>query len=112
MSRERELLKEALGALTGFLAMGWDSLNPLCDKIEAELAKPEAEPFGWVSGSYAFIRNDTKEEGFDIAVYTSPRPMQRLTDDELRKAAKVVGDGTLFLKIGRAIETALIEKNK
>jgi hypothetical protein len=41
MSSKRELLKEALGALTGFLAMGWDSLNPLRDKIEAELAKPD-----------------------------------------------------------------------
>jgi hypothetical protein len=86
-------------------------------------SKQEAEPVAWMltgmvehgteKQSPMFFAEKPLIEGENvIPLYTSSRPMQRLTDNELRKAAKVVGDGTLFLKIGRAIETALIEKNK
>jgi hypothetical protein len=39
----KELLRKALDELHGFRSIGWNRLNPLCEEIEAELAKPEEE---------------------------------------------------------------------
>jgi hypothetical protein len=89
------------------------------DEIEGELAKPEPEPVAWLEKSKNF-----KDSWFLVyhrspnaeakPLYTSPHPMQRLTDDDLSCLAAefyrdpCVGD----IQWARFIEENLIEKNK
>jgi hypothetical protein len=84
-------------------------INAAIDEIEAELAKPEPEPepVGFVR-LYEFEhlqKQDRREdkpiyaatvwgnrlEADNVPLYTSPRPMQRLTDEEIAYAHDQIG---------------------
>jgi hypothetical protein len=105
MSSKRELLKEALGALTGFLAMGWDSLNPLRDKIEAELAKPDQSimaiwdvyngdkilqtitaPIGWDAKN---VKDNLIENHYAEHLHLKLRHSTQYSQDELAKPESI-----------------------
>jgi hypothetical protein len=99
------------------------------DEIDAEPAKPEAEPIGFVrmyelehlqkqirkedQPIYAAQIWGMRLEDDNVPLYTSPRPMQRLTDEELT----IIGLEFLHEKddlssLEQKIMDALIEKNK
>jgi hypothetical protein len=101
------------------------------DEIEAEIAKPVAWMYDWhddlnqvirdwttPSKSYLESAIETNRAHNIRPLYTSPHPMQRLTDDEINKIANSVqspiGDGIYkyLNEFAKSIETALIEKNK
>jgi hypothetical protein len=79
-------------------------INAAIDEIEAELAKPDTDPVGWIMSDSDFYRvgydqrtgrvlwlkslNDYPE---GAKLYTSPRPMQRLTDEEIAYAHDQIG---------------------
>lgn len=126
MSRERELLKR----LYQFVDVdAWDGkLEVECEKllqeIEAELANPEPEPVayklehsdgshvGYLSDSnYQLQKTDISEsEIISIPLYTYPPAMKRLSDDELDELHFQNPDDPFAF--ARAVETALMEKNK
>jgi hypothetical protein len=118
MSTERELLQKAVIYLEAN-CVDFD----LIDAINNELAKPNDEPVAWMYKGPAYDApgldiyvNRHKPMGNDdwpvtdvIPLYTHPKPLKRLTDDEIVHAG--VGEETI-VEFARAIETALIEKNK
>jgi hypothetical protein len=132
----RELLKKALDVLekilpeldrridrgeqeNEFIQYG----KRLHDEIEVVLAKPEQEPFAWArewDGDISDLDNtlfaNCKEEMDDnpnwVPLYTSPRPMQRLTDGEIINLNGGISIGVKKYNFARAIEQSLIEKNK
>lgn len=120
----KELLQQALLYLNEFCALGWSKLEPLCEEIEAELAKkPEAEAVGRVLSIDPVTRNamidlkwiqnghlpnlDTGDE-----LYTSPCPMQRLTEEEIQNIRVDGYHQFAGLSFANAIMDAMIEKNK
>jgi hypothetical protein len=124
MSKEKELLKKALDVLekilpeldrridrgeqeNEFIQYG----KRLHDEIEVVLAKPESEPVGQVGGCgvVTWFRGPQKRGTY---LYTSPRPMQRLTDGEIINLNGGISIGVKKYNFARAIEQSLIEKNK
>jgi hypothetical protein len=133
MSNARELLTKIRSRLNSY------HHADLLEMIDAELAKPEAEPTDFVvideNGLHIYsssikqfchdhINSALDDDSlFDYAktwrvksLYTSPSPMQRLTDDELLAIAEKTIDHTqqnvCFLLDPYTIMDAMIEKNK
>jgi hypothetical protein len=119
MSTKIELLKQALDLLSHLY-----SDHELVADIEAELAKPDTEPVGYVNpdhinniegGRYsARIWKEKSDNGVTMPIYTSPRPMQRLTVDEMQCLSQEFYRDPIAADIvwARFVESALIEKNK
>jgi hypothetical protein len=87
----------------------------ICE-MEAELAKPEAEPFLFVrcitsSDDYWYeIACPSEKEAFPL--YTSPRPMQRLTSEEISDLIDDHWEGDNEVHFINAIMDAITEKNR
>lgn len=104
MNRERELLELAENFLCGELPNS--SRANILEQIKTELAKPEADHVAWVKFVERHNRPttihlaDSDEEGA-FKVYASPRPMRRLTDEEIKQfPIKAVGCPSLNNFIG------------
>jgi hypothetical protein len=118
MNRERELLELAANFLCGELPSS--SRANILEQIETELAKPEEAPYAYAiiginaSGRHHVhdIKKWTEDGSIDdghlgeywagnIKLYSSPRPMQRLTDEEIKQfPIKAVGYPSLNNFIG------------
>jgi hypothetical protein len=118
MSKERELLEAALYLLED--EENWpdyEVYKALTDSIKAELAKPEEEPVAWIDVDCEYVCLEIPtgdDESYYKPLYSSPRPMQRLTDDEIGCCASDTpdwDDHEYMLSFARSIETAIIEKN-
>jgi hypothetical protein len=121
MSRKTELLQKVFDRLDG----NRDEYGDLCAEIEAELANPEQEPIGYVNPDHiddlnrrsARIWKERSDNGITMPLYTSPRPMQRLTDEEIESRMSAIWPDMCEQGIkathgfARTIETTLIEKN-
>jgi pyruvate formate-lyase activating enzyme-like uncharacterized protein len=78
-----------------------------------ELAKPEAEPYMWIIEDNAGLSiSKWKFTENAIALYTSPRPMQRLTSEEISDLIDEHWEGDNEAHFINAIMDAMIEKNK
>jgi hypothetical protein len=138
MSTKKELLEKALEAIKinhewhikhdehdGYSDSTIHDVNHSAIKvIETELAKPDTEPVGYVNpdhinniegGRYsARIWKEKSDNGVTMPIYTSPRPMQRLTVDEMQCLSQEFYRDPIAADIvwARFVESALIEKNK
>jgi hypothetical protein len=97
MSKERELLKKLLDAITELDYR--QGLDPLTCEIEELLAEPEQEPVAWIieteiegklntwictDKKHYMDASDGKES---IPLYTSPQKLKPLSDEELSTLA-------------------------
>lgn len=86
----RELLQQALDMLMRPYSSKEESdqANILITKIQAELAKPEAEPVAWINGRLIFTDDQLSTPGIAVdfskwkPLYTHPPKQQPLNEDD------------------------------
>ena len=111
MSRERELLREALYVIGEFTEDAQERGEILITEIKELLAQPEQEPVAWrykTHNRYTYTEENYHElEGEGEPLYASPQKREALSEDEMRAIWKEgIRGEILFVEIVRAIEKA------
>lgn len=135
MEMSRELLQKALDLLNEYhdCGIGFLEFNDVFDEnlsarltteIEAELAKPEAEPVAWMltgmvehgtgkQSPMLFAEKPFVDGDNVIPLYISPRPMQRLTESEKFALADLYNSTSVSVaELIEAVEAKVMEKNR
>jgi hypothetical protein len=113
---DRELMQQALDALTKSDYYSWRFIAPLIEALRERLAQQADDPYGYFQYDIrldAWVQNRHSDKG--VAFYTSPKPAAwvGLTDDEIQTIVNMVATGTYQTSdtFARAIEAKLKEKN-
>lgn len=122
MANKIELLKKIRSFLDDSRgSYDFTMCSSLIDDIDEEFAKPEAEPVAWMRewegdisdlGNMIFAQDKSELDDSPnwIPLYTSSRPMQRLTESEIYQLGH--GKDCETFQFAHAIMDAMIEKNR
>ena len=113
MNNDRELMQEALDALT--YVGDKDIYSGTIDALRARLAQPEQEPVAWISHNAGLYHGKPDESLNPLPLYTAPPKKEwvGLTDGEYELMAEKRVTNYFFntLDYAHDIEAKLKEKN-
>jgi hypothetical protein len=125
MKTDKQLLEQSLHALqtfAGTIPGNAVIISKAIEDIEARLAEPEDEPVAWLASAkdgdddcLYWDGEDARIDGYAFVepLYRHPPRPVRLSDDEVSDFAReMVKGGKSVNWLARAIESAILEKNR